>query len=67
MSSLWFVPVLVLLAGAAMAWWLLAKIDRAAAELREGARRVQVLGHSLVPVRAELDRTRDAIDRLHRQ
>lgn len=67
MSPLWFVPVFVLSAGAAASWLLLVRIDRAARDVRSGAARVEILGRSLVPVRAEIDRSRAAIDRLHRQ
>ncbi|MCU1453498.1 MAG: hypothetical protein JWN46_1644 [Acidimicrobiales bacterium] len=67
MASLWFVPTIVLTAGAGGAWWLLRRIAAASGEVHTAARRLDWVQPALVPIRVETERARAAIDRLDRR
>ena len=67
MHLLWFVPTIVLLAGAGGAWLLLRRIADTADDVGVRARRLEELGLRLVPVRSDTDRARTSIDRIQRR
>ncbi len=67
MHLLWFVPTVVLLAGAGAAWLLLRRIAEASDDVAVRARRLEKLGLRLVPVRSETGRARASIDRIQRR
>ena len=67
MHLLWFVPTVVLLAGAGAAWLLLRRIAEASDDVAVRARRLEKLGLRLVPVRSETGRARASIDRIKRR
>ena len=67
MHLLWFVPTIVLLAGAGAAYLLLRRIAEASDDVASRAGRLEKLGLRLVPVRAETNRAGASIDRIQRR
>lgn len=67
MQLLWFVPTIVLVAGAGAAYLLLRRIAEASDDVAGRARRLEKLGLRLIPVRVETNRARASIDRIQRK
>ena len=67
MDVTWFVPVAVLILGAAAAVVLVRRIAEASAELDASQRRFRRIEHALIPVRVETRRTRASIEQIHRR
>lgn len=67
MDVTWFVPVAVLILGAAAAAVLVRRIAEAAGELDASQRRFRRIEHALIPVRVETRRTRASIEQIHRR
>ena len=67
MQLLWFVPTIVLLAGAGAAWLFLRRIAEASDDVAGRARRLEQMGLRLAPVRSETRRARASIDRIQRR